>query len=97
MTLFFDSVEKSHGGHALCLRSDVGALFCRCITCGVGWPKKVSIYLPLRSGILPSILITRRLAQIRKVGLSNPKRTQDLKVRPRIPLPLRQRSSDGWS
>ncbi|KAJ8595562.1 cora-domain-containing protein [Rhizopogon salebrosus TDB-379] len=39
----------------------------------------------------------RRLAQIRKVGLSNPKRGQDLKVRPRIPLPLRRRSSNGWS
>ncbi|OJA20853.1 hypothetical protein AZE42_11489 [Rhizopogon vesiculosus] len=39
----------------------------------------------------------RRLAQIRKVGLSNPKRVQDLKVRPRIPLPLRRRSSNGWS
>lgn len=39
----------------------------------------------------------RRLAQIRKVGLSNPKRGQDLEVRPRIPLPLRRRSSNGWS
>lgn len=39
----------------------------------------------------------RRLAQIRKVGLSNPKRVQDLEVRPRIPLPLRRRSSNGWS
>lgn len=39
----------------------------------------------------------RRLAQIRKVGLSNPKRVQDLTVRPRIPLPLRRRSSNGWS
>jgi magnesium transporter len=38
-----------------------------------------------------------RLAQIRKVGLSNPKRVQDLEVRPRIPLPLRRRSSNGWS
>jgi len=39
----------------------------------------------------------RRLAQIRKVGLSNPKRGQDLEVRPRIPLPLRRRTSNGWS
>ncbi|KAG2127903.1 uncharacterized protein EDB93DRAFT_1096300 [Suillus bovinus] len=39
----------------------------------------------------------RRLAQIRKVGLSNPKRVQDLEARPRIPLPLRRRSSNGWS
>lgn len=39
----------------------------------------------------------RRLAQIRKVGLSNPKRVQELEGRPRIPLPLRRRSSNGWS
>ncbi|KAH7908649.1 Mg2+ transporter protein cora-like protein [Hygrophoropsis aurantiaca] len=40
----------------------------------------------------------RRLAKIRKVGLSNPKHGHAMRARkPWIPLPLRRRSSDGWS
>ncbi|EGO29444.1 hypothetical protein SERLADRAFT_457205 [Serpula lacrymans var. lacrymans S7.9] len=41
----------------------------------------------------------RRLAKIRKVGLSNPNRhrRKTQHTRPWIPLPLRRRNADGWS
>jgi hypothetical protein len=49
-----DTVEKPHGGYALCLHGDVSALFCRCTARGMDWPKKVSIRSLFRTGIYPS-------------------------------------------